>query len=142
MTANLLLLCYSDDLSFSISSAVSLTTHENRSTPNITVISNLFQSKNKKKENFQSNLSVFEEKQGNPSFRNCRKAIFPQQSECYLQKVSFYDESLKQLDAWKISREENLEMEVSAEIKTGHRRIIECLVYPLIKALDETSQEP
>ena len=29
-------------------------------------------------------------------------------------------------------------MEVEAEIKTGRRRIIEYIIYPLIKALDET----
>lgn len=33
-------------------------------------------------------------------------------------------------------------MEVTAEIKTGRRRIIEYLIYPLIKALDETAREP
>ena len=33
-------------------------------------------------------------------------------------------------------------MEVEAEIKTGRRRIIEYLIYPLIKALDETAREP
>ncbi len=33
-------------------------------------------------------------------------------------------------------------MEATAEIKTGRRRIIEYLIYPLIKALDETAREP
>ena len=33
-------------------------------------------------------------------------------------------------------------MEVQAEIKVGSRRIIEFLIYPLIKALDETAREP
>lgn len=33
-------------------------------------------------------------------------------------------------------------MEAQAEIKTGRRRIIEYIVYPLIKALDETAREP
>jgi HlyD family secretion protein len=33
-------------------------------------------------------------------------------------------------------------MEVEAEIKTGRRRIIEYITYPLIKALDETAREP
>lgn len=33
-------------------------------------------------------------------------------------------------------------MEATAEIKTGKRRIIEYLVYPLIKAFDETAREP
>ena len=33
-------------------------------------------------------------------------------------------------------------MEAVAEIKTGRRRIIEYLIYPLIKALDETAREP
>ena len=33
-------------------------------------------------------------------------------------------------------------MEVQAEIKVGRRRIIEFLIYPLIKALDETAREP
>ena len=33
-------------------------------------------------------------------------------------------------------------MEVEAEIKTGRRRIIEYIVYPLIKALDEAAREP
>ncbi len=33
-------------------------------------------------------------------------------------------------------------MEVQAEIKAGTRRIIEYLIYPLIKSLDETAREP
>lgn len=33
-------------------------------------------------------------------------------------------------------------MEVEVEIKTGRRRIIEYIIYPLIKALDETAREP
>ncbi len=33
-------------------------------------------------------------------------------------------------------------MEVQAEIKVGSRRIIEFIIYPLIKALDETAREP
>ncbi len=33
-------------------------------------------------------------------------------------------------------------MEVEAEIKTGRRRIINYIIYPLIKALDETAREP
>lgn len=33
-------------------------------------------------------------------------------------------------------------MEVQTEIKTGERRIIEYVVYPLIKSLDETAREP
>ena len=33
-------------------------------------------------------------------------------------------------------------MEVEAEIKTGRRRIIEYIIYPLIKALDEAAREP
>ena len=33
-------------------------------------------------------------------------------------------------------------MEAQAEIKTGKRRIIEYLIYPLIKALDESIREP
>lgn len=33
-------------------------------------------------------------------------------------------------------------MEATAEIKAGRRRIIEYLIYPLIKALDETAREP
>ncbi len=33
-------------------------------------------------------------------------------------------------------------MEAQAEIKTGRRRIIEYLIYPLIKAFDETAREP
>ena len=33
-------------------------------------------------------------------------------------------------------------MEVEVEIKTGRRRIIEYVIYPLIKALDETAREP
>ena len=33
-------------------------------------------------------------------------------------------------------------METEAEIKTGTRRIIEYIIYPLIKALDETAREP
>ena len=33
-------------------------------------------------------------------------------------------------------------MEVEAEIKTGRRRIISYILYPLIKALDETAREP
>ncbi|MDD3704384.1 MAG: HlyD family efflux transporter periplasmic adaptor subunit [Victivallaceae bacterium] len=33
-------------------------------------------------------------------------------------------------------------MEAQAEIKTGQRRIIEYIIYPLIKALDETAREP
>jgi HlyD family secretion protein len=33
-------------------------------------------------------------------------------------------------------------MEVQAEIKTSRRRIIEYLLYPLIKAFDETAREP
>ena len=33
-------------------------------------------------------------------------------------------------------------MEVQTEIKVGRRRIIEYLIYPLIKALDETAREP
>ena len=33
-------------------------------------------------------------------------------------------------------------MEVQAEIKVGSRRIIEFIIYPLIKALDETAKEP
>lgn len=33
-------------------------------------------------------------------------------------------------------------MEVEAEIKTGRRRIIEYITYPLIKAFDETAREP
>ncbi len=33
-------------------------------------------------------------------------------------------------------------MEAMAEIKAGRRRIIEYLIYPLIKALDETAREP
>lgn len=33
-------------------------------------------------------------------------------------------------------------MEAQVEIKTGRRRIIEYLIYPLIKALDETAREP
>ena len=30
----------------------------------------------------------------------------------------------------------------TAEIKSGRRRIIEYVIYPLIKALDETAREP
>lgn len=33
-------------------------------------------------------------------------------------------------------------MEATAEIKSGRRRIIEYVIYPLIKALDETAREP
>lgn len=33
-------------------------------------------------------------------------------------------------------------MEATAEIKTGRRRVIEYLIYPLIKALDEAAREP
>ena len=33
-------------------------------------------------------------------------------------------------------------MEASAEIKTGRRRVIEYLIYPLIKAFDEAAREP
>jgi hypothetical protein len=33
-------------------------------------------------------------------------------------------------------------MEAEVEIKTGRRRIIEYLVYPLIKGLDEAFREP
>ena len=33
-------------------------------------------------------------------------------------------------------------MEVQAEIKVGKRRIIEYILYPLIKALDESIKEP
>lgn len=33
-------------------------------------------------------------------------------------------------------------MEAQAEIKVGRRRIIEFIIYPLIKALDETAREP
>jgi len=33
-------------------------------------------------------------------------------------------------------------MEVEVEIKTGRRRIIEYVIYPLIKAFDETAREP
>ena len=33
-------------------------------------------------------------------------------------------------------------MEVTAEIKTGRRRVIEYLIYPLIKAFDEAAREP
>ncbi len=33
-------------------------------------------------------------------------------------------------------------MEATAEIKAGRRRIIEYVIYPLIKALDETAREP
>ena len=33
-------------------------------------------------------------------------------------------------------------MEVQTEIKVGRRRIIEFIIYPLIKALDETAREP
>ncbi|MFA6659472.1 MAG: HlyD family type I secretion periplasmic adaptor subunit [Victivallaceae bacterium] len=33
-------------------------------------------------------------------------------------------------------------MEAQAEIKTGQRKIIEYIIYPLIKALDETAREP
>ena len=33
-------------------------------------------------------------------------------------------------------------MKVQAEIKVGRRRIIEFIIYPLIKALDETVREP
>ena len=33
-------------------------------------------------------------------------------------------------------------MEAEVEIKTGRRRIIEYLIYPLIKGLDEAFREP
>ena len=33
-------------------------------------------------------------------------------------------------------------MEASAEIKTGRRRVIEYIIYPLIKAFDEAAREP
>jgi hypothetical protein len=33
-------------------------------------------------------------------------------------------------------------MEATAEIKTGRRRVIEYIIYPLIKAFDEAAREP
>lgn len=58
----------------------------------------------------------------------------------YRAKISIDDGST--LDGVKESFRLIPGMEVQCEIKTGRRRIIEYLIYPLIKAFDETAREP